>query len=63
MSVAKTELQIFSNRGHFFNKARANPGEGFWGRNPSLLEVKATLLMADIVRELSRDNIHSGSTD
>jgi len=32
---------------------------GFGGRNPSLLEV--ALLVAVIVRELSRDNIHSGS--
>jgi len=36
-------------------------GRGFGGRNPSILEVKAMLLMADIVRELSRDNIYSGS--
>jgi len=36
-------------------------GRDFGGRNPSLLEVKAMLLMADIVRELSNDNIHFGS--
>jgi len=31
------------------------------GRSPSLLETKAMLLLADAVRQLSRDNIHSGS--
>jgi len=40
---------------------RVHPGEGFGGRNPSLLEVKAMLRMADIISELSNDNIHSGS--
>jgi len=34
---------------------------GGGGRNPSLMEVKAMLLMADIVNELSIDAFHSGS--
>jgi len=36
-------------------------GSGLGGRKPSLLEEKAMLLTADIVREVSRDNIHSSS--
>jgi len=41
---------------------RAHPGRDFGGRNSSLLEAKAMLLMNDIVRQLSHDNIHSGSS-
>jgi len=41
---------------------RSAPRGGVLGvETPPLLEVKAMLLTADIVRELSRDNIHSGS--
>jgi len=36
-------------------------GRGFKGRNPSVLEVKATLLMADIIKQLSNDSVRSSS--
>jgi len=36
-------------------------GEGLGGRNPSLLEAKAMLLTADIIRQLSSGKNHSGS--
>jgi len=36
------------------------PGERCWGSKPLHLEVKAMLLMATNVRELSNDNFHSG---
>jgi len=39
----------------------AHPGEGFGGRKPSLFEVKAMFLMADIINQLSNDRFHSGS--
>jgi len=39
----------------------AHPGEGFGGRNPSLLEVNAMLLMTNIVKQLSNDSVYSGS--
>jgi len=40
---------------------RSHPGERLGGRDSSLLEVTAVFLMVDIVRELSNDNVHSGS--
>jgi len=40
---------------------RRTQGRGFGGWNLSLLEVKAMLLMADIVKLLSNDSIHFGS--
>jgi len=40
---------------------RNTPRGVLGGRNPSLLEEKAMLLMADIVKQLSNDNIHSSS--
>jgi len=36
-------------------------GRGFGGQNTSLLEVKAMLLMAEIVNQLLYDSVHSGS--
>jgi len=39
----------------------AHQRKGFEIRNPSLSEVKAMLLMADIVNQLSNNSVHSGS--
>jgi len=47
--------------GKLRNRQGRTQGRDFGDRNPSLLEVKATLLLTDIVMEVSCDNIHSGS--
>jgi len=42
-------------------EAGAYPGEWFWGSKPLPFGSKAMLLMANIVKQLSNDSVHSGS--